>query len=1068
MQEERKQEAAGYLARNCRRQVWKRMVGVLACVVVFCTTYALILPAVTKENTAYCGFEEHKHGEECYEEKLTCGQEETKDTVHEHSSACYGRQQKLTCGQEENSTVHTHVENCIVREQQLVCQDMDPEHHHAEECYETVESYICGFKEGETEGHIHTDKCYSAEEVLQCGKKEGEKIPGHTHTDECYTKALICEKEEHTHELECYSDPEADLETAKEWESSMADMKLTGDWRKDVVAVAESQLGYRESEKNYTVDEKGNKNGYTRYGAWYGEPYGGWDAMFVSFCLHYADVEGYPVDSSCQKWIETLNREPYYEYFSRGTYEPQPGDLVFFQTDDDDKDGADHIGIVVESIPKGTQDGQSTVSQGMEETAQIRTIEGDNPNCVQYVTHNIDDPNILGYGKLPENPKLVQSEEKAVQNSSLFGMPVEAENNASTLNVEVSPTPAPDYIGTIPDSSVSTEWQITKEPYAGRGQENKTGFDDNHDGEMDVYLQKNAVPTDVENEFLVYLSMDKKMTWEQFLHESSVLITSTNKYAKEPVGTVVQSVAGMSSELMSHYQQGVADRKYYVNIQVYQNQDSVAPLYTYYDWRYGETPNCSNGTVFLNVPGLGYMVAQHEVNYKYTGGGSGNPFELKIYLDSFPLSSELVMYNTVFESVTDQLGDYVEFMELVSADGDFTYDDDQRQIIWKPADNEDVISQVNPGSMSSVWEENITQLVYRVKLNVEKEGFISCADTLDSKESSIQEDESYKVNNEAILSYHTEPLESVGGERSETFTVAYPVPEVRGMLYNITFSKENEKGQSLEGAVFGIYQSDGTTPVENPDGTPCTITTVAGEISRFRNLPYGTYVIKELNPPAHYSVPEINTWTVPLCYTKDRDRLLGQDQADPHNLRYTGNDNGSGRWVIVNHRGEYTYRVKVVKTDANETVLKDAQFSITNPEEPTETLTGTTDESGCIVFPGVFHPNIEYTLSELAAPAGYNLLPADIHFILKDEEETDTQTVELVNADQLNHLVTLTLSEDADGPILKIQVINQAGYVLPATGGPGTTLFTLSGLCLIAGALMCSSYLQRRRKRRVG
>ena len=54
------------------KKVWKRIVTVLACVVVFVTTYALILPAITVSGKAYCGNEEHEHGASCYEKKQVC------------------------------------------------------------------------------------------------------------------------------------------------------------------------------------------------------------------------------------------------------------------------------------------------------------------------------------------------------------------------------------------------------------------------------------------------------------------------------------------------------------------------------------------------------------------------------------------------------------------------------------------------------------------------------------------------------------------------------------------------------------------------------------------------------------------------------------------------------------------------------------------------------------------------------------------------------------------------------------------------------------------------------------
>ena len=55
---------------------WKKIVSTLAAVTVFCTTYALILPAITVNSNTYCGLEEHEHTEACYTKELICGFEE--------------------------------------------------------------------------------------------------------------------------------------------------------------------------------------------------------------------------------------------------------------------------------------------------------------------------------------------------------------------------------------------------------------------------------------------------------------------------------------------------------------------------------------------------------------------------------------------------------------------------------------------------------------------------------------------------------------------------------------------------------------------------------------------------------------------------------------------------------------------------------------------------------------------------------------------------------------------------------------------------------------------------------
>ena len=66
MRENMQSVAKEYTKRNHWRKIWRRIAGGLACVVVFCTIYALMLPALTLESETICGLEEHTHTEECY------------------------------------------------------------------------------------------------------------------------------------------------------------------------------------------------------------------------------------------------------------------------------------------------------------------------------------------------------------------------------------------------------------------------------------------------------------------------------------------------------------------------------------------------------------------------------------------------------------------------------------------------------------------------------------------------------------------------------------------------------------------------------------------------------------------------------------------------------------------------------------------------------------------------------------------------------------------------------------------------------------------------------------------
>lgn len=107
-----------------KRQMWYRIVTTLAVVVVFVTTYMLILPAITMENKAECGITEHKHDANCYsshyekEKELAC----TTDSlgVHKHTEACYDKDGNLVCTIPEHK-LHQHTPECYQMQKQLVC-----------------------------------------------------------------------------------------------------------------------------------------------------------------------------------------------------------------------------------------------------------------------------------------------------------------------------------------------------------------------------------------------------------------------------------------------------------------------------------------------------------------------------------------------------------------------------------------------------------------------------------------------------------------------------------------------------------------------------------------------------------------------------------------------------------------------------------------------------------------------------------------------------------------------------------------------------------------------------------
>lgn len=273
-----------------------------------------------------CGEEEHTHTADCYTKVLTCGYEEgelenadelaaaaatSQPTVeaepaplslepqiefvpHEHTEDCYTEVQTLTCMEEE----HVHGDDCFDPEDgSLICDKF--EHTHDESCYTTEYELTCGLEEGELVEQV-VEPTQSAELAAMAVAEPVALEPAvdtvepiyHHHTDACYEEVLTCPLPEHHHTVACLSDTSADLETPEEWQAANAEAVMTGNWDEDLLSVAKTQLGYEQSEKNFEIDPADGVTlrYYSRYGQSYGNPYGEWDVMFLSYCLKYAGI----------------------------------------------------------------------------------------------------------------------------------------------------------------------------------------------------------------------------------------------------------------------------------------------------------------------------------------------------------------------------------------------------------------------------------------------------------------------------------------------------------------------------------------------------------------------------------------------------------------------------------------------------------------------------------------------------------------------------------------------------------------------------------------------------------
>lgn len=383
-------------AQRVRARRYTAMLLVLAMLTSLSVSWRLhqVGTALTTDNEYCCGMEEHVHTDDCYTEELVCGYEEgepedsdsafsvdseptteepeaepeepepeeIEPEVHHHTADCYEtvlvEHEELTCGQEE----HTHDETCPVDPDtgDFLCGF--EEHTHTDDCYttetETEEKLVCGYEEGEVlsdgtaaeDGIAALEDTNTATSVAEDSSEAVSEPVLHHHTEACYEKVLTCTIPEHTHTLACLADYSADVETDDDWEKYS--VGLSDNWNEALLAVAKEQLGYKESEKNFQTDEALGDiidvHHYTRYGAFYGNPYADWDVAFIAFCQHYA---GIPKTEIPQRLgLEALRADMDamgFAYLTEGedaAYEAIPGDVVTYNkngTADDET-----IGIV--------------------------------------------------------------------------------------------------------------------------------------------------------------------------------------------------------------------------------------------------------------------------------------------------------------------------------------------------------------------------------------------------------------------------------------------------------------------------------------------------------------------------------------------------------------------------------------------------------------------------------------------------------------------------------------------------------------------------------------------------
>ena len=198
-------------------------------------------------------------------------------------------------------------------------------------------------------------------------------------------------------------------------------------------------------------------------------------------------------------------------------------------------------------------------------------------------------------------------------------------------------------------------------------------------------------------------------------------------------------------------------------------------------------------------------------------------------------------------------------------------------------------------------------------------------------------------------------------------------PELK--LYSIQLHKVNQEGKALVGAVFGLFEADGTTPVANPYGAgQATATSDANGLVTFTGLEAKDYVVRELTAPDGYQLSD------EVIKIAASDLVASNSVVDKGNVVNKPFTSIPPTPPTVDKPELKLYNIQLHKVNEEGKGLLGAVFGlyeadgttpVANPYGEGQAI-ATSNKDGLVTFIG-FEAK-DYVIKELTAPTGYQLL----------------------------------------------------------------------------------------------
>ena len=219
-------------------------------------------------------------------------------------------------------------------------------------------------------------------------------------------------------------------------------------------------------------------------------------------------------------------------------------------------------------------------------------------------------------------------------------------------------------------------------------------------------------------------------------------------------------------------------------------------------------------------------------------------------------------------------------------------------------------------------------------------------------------------------------------------------PELK--LYSIQLHKVNDKGVALAGAVFGLFEADGVTPVANPYGEgQAMATSEASGLVRFIGFEAKNYVIKEISAPTGY---QLSTDVIKVT-TSDFENVT-DFVVEKGNLINKPFTQIPPTPPTLDKPELKLYSIQLHKVDDKGTNLAGATFGLFESDGTTPVknpygegqATATSDDNGLVNFVGVEAK--DYVIKEISAPTGYQLSTDVVKVATNDFENVTDFVVE--------------------------------------------------------------------------